>query len=80
MTWAIEVKLDPGREECGTITATWTAVNGSTFVFPKRHLCSESDQPKFMLLAEAALQTWLGKDAKEKEISSTMTTAANRVH
>lgn len=79
MAWIIDVKLDEGREDCGAITATWTEPDGSTFVFPMRHLCSEEARPKFMALAEAALQKWRGKATTEKTISSAMTATANRV-
>ena len=80
MAWNIEVKLDEGREDCGSITATWTEPDGvTTFSFSTRHLCSEEARPKFMILAEAALAKWRGKATKEKTISSAMTATANRV-
>jgi hypothetical protein len=79
MAWQIEVKLDEGREDCGSITATWTEPDGSTFSFSARHLCSAKEQEKFMALAEAALLKWRGKATTEKTISSAMTATANKV-
>jgi hypothetical protein len=78
MAWIIDVKLDDGREDCGSITATWAELDGSTFSFSTRHLCSEDARPKFMTLAEAALAKWRGKATKEKTISSAMTATANK--
>jgi hypothetical protein len=79
LAWIIEVKLDEGKDDCGSITATWMEPDGSTFAFSARHLCSEEARPKFMLLAEAALLKWRGRQTKEKTISAAMTTTANRV-
>lgn len=78
MAWAIDVKLDDGREDCGSITATWTEPDGSVFTFSARHLCSEKEQAKFTLLAEAALLKWRGKATTEKTISAAMTATANK--
>jgi hypothetical protein len=79
MAWKIDIQLDDGREDCGSITATWTEEDGRTFVFPMRHLCSEEARPKFMVLAEAALLKWRGKATIEKPIATAMTASANRV-
>lgn len=82
MAWTIDVKLDrfetEGRTDVGTITATWTEPDGSTFTFSRPHDVSEAGQAKFMALAEAALLKWQGRAKAEKPIATAMTATANK--
>lgn len=67
--WTITVTLDEGREDCGTITGTWTE-GADVFTFSMRSLTDDKSKDLFLDLAIAARDGRTKRKAAEAAITA----------
>lgn len=79
MPWNLSITLDPGREDVGTIAATYSENDTVIATFSDRAETSEAGIAKFMIKANAHLAATRKQDAKEAELSLAATAIANKV-
>ena len=79
MPWTLSITLDPGREDVGTITATYSENDEIVDTFSNRAETSEAGVSKFMIRANAHLAAARKQKTKEVELSVAATAIANRV-
>ena len=79
MPWTLSITLDPGREDVGTIVATYAENDTAIATFSDRAETSEAGIAKFMLKANAHLAATRKQKTKEVELSVAATAIANKV-
>lgn len=78
MVWVIQVTLDEGRTDIGTITGTYTDTN-INFTFSERNSLNVAGLNLFLAHAKAAYTAQQVKAAAEATLSAQATTLANKV-
>ena len=80
MVWAIQVTLDAGRTDIGTVTGTYTdTANNINFTFSERNSLNVAGLNAFLAHAKAAYTAQQTKAATEATLSAQATTLANKV-
>jgi hypothetical protein len=74
--WDIQITLDAGRTDIGTITGVWTE-DADTFTFSERSAVDEAGQKTFMEHAVAARDAWQEQRGRAKEASDALTNSMN---
>ena len=78
MVWAIQVTLDDGRTDIGTIAGTYTDTN-INFTFSERNALNVAGLNLFLAHAKAAYTKQQIKAAAEVALSTQATALANKV-
>ena len=79
MPWIISITLDEGREDVGSITATYADEKGTIIdSYSARAETSDAGIEKFMAKANAHLAAVQKKEAKEVELSARAVSIANK--
>lgn len=72
MAWSTNIRLDEGKTDVGTASATWMDPTHGTFTHAERVALTAANRDAFIARAIAARDTWLTRQGRQANLETNL--------